>query len=198
MCLAVDPKTRVIALEPHPAAFVELSRRFADYSTVITRAMALGAEPRRAQLFDRSSHPGSQHASLIKSVIEDIHRCSAVAEDVTVVPLDMLADELSLEAITLLKIDTEGSEFEVLRGAARILAEGRVAACQIEFNEMNVCSRVFLRDLRDLLPSFHLFRLLPRGLLPLHPYVPLKMELFGYQNIVAVSHRHPEITRALI
>lgn len=198
MCLAVNPETRVIAVEPHPAAFAVLSHRFADHRTVITRATALGAETSWARLFDRSSHPGSQHASLIQSVIEDIHHCNAVAENVTVAQLDMLADELSLEAITLLKIDTEGSELEVLRGAAALLAEGRIAACQIEFNEMNVCSRVFFRDLRNLLPDFRLFRLLPRGLLALHPYVPLKMELFGYQNIVAISNRHPEVARTLL
>jgi len=198
MCLSAAHETRVIALEPHPAAFAKLSRRFADHSNVITRAIALGAEPRKAQLFDRSNQAGSQHASLIKSVIEDIHHCNAAAEDVTVALLDTLADELSLEAIMLLKIDTEGSEFDVLRGASRLLAAGRVAVCQIEFNEMNVCSRVFFRDLRDFLPDYRLFRLLPRGLLALDPYVPIKMELFGYQNIVALSNRHPAVARTLL
>ncbi|MEP7071750.1 MAG: hypothetical protein ABI839_05140 [Verrucomicrobiota bacterium] len=50
---------------------------------------------------------------------------------------------------------------------------------------MNVVSRVFLSDFVSLLPRHRLFRLLPRGLLPIEN-IPLTREVFAFQNLLAV------------
>ena len=98
---------------------------------------------------------------------------------------DVIADLHGVGRIDYLKIDTEGNELAVLEGAARLLAESRVGYIHFEFNEMNVVSRVFLRDFRKLLPSHRLYRLLPRGLLPLGERI-VATEIFAFQNILAV------------
>ena len=95
--------------------------------------------------------------------------------------------------IRLLKIDTEGSELKVLLGAAKTLQAQRIDMIQIEFNEMNVVSRVFFRDYFQLLREFDIYRLLPGELLPLRDYRPLYCELFAFQNLLAVRKGLPDI-----
>jgi hypothetical protein len=96
-----------------------------------------------------------------------------------------LAEELNLERIDFLKIDTEGHELEVLRGAKRLISAGAIGLLQIEFNEMNVVSRVFMRDILTLLPGYRVYRLLPSDLIDI-PKMPLKSELFGFQNLIFI------------
>jgi hypothetical protein len=74
----------------------------------------------------------------------------------------------------------------VLHGAEGLLKTGRIKIIQFEFNEMNLVSRVFMRDFVELLQDYKFFRLLPSGMLSLS-YTPLTSELFAYQNIIAIS-----------
>ena len=87
--------------------------------------------------------------------------------------------------IGLLKIDTEGHEFEVLKGAENLLKAGKIEMIHLEFNEMNVFSRVFFKDIWDYLPNYDLYRMLPDGLVHIKNYSPVFCEIFAYQNLVA-------------
>jgi len=88
----------------------------------------------------------------------------------------------------LLKIDTEGNEYKILRGAQKALSEGRIKAIQFEFSGINVVSRAFFKDFYDLLsPKYILYRLLPNSFLPIKKYDEfLFLELFAYQNFIAI------------
>jgi hypothetical protein len=119
-------------------------------------------------------------------VIEQIHNAEPDQHVVDVIDLDTFSRDHDISIIHLLKIDTEGHELEVLKGAANMLRENRIRAIQFEFNEMNVVSRVFFKDFCDLLPNYKFYRMLSHGLGPLDPYSPLWCELFAFQNIVAL------------
>ena len=100
--------------------------------------------------------------------------------------LDAAAAELGFAKIDLLKIDTEGHELAVLQGAKQLLERGAIDVIQFEFNEMNVISRVYMRDFMQLLADFRFFRLLPTGAMPMDAYDPRVMEIFAFQNIACV------------
>jgi hypothetical protein len=87
--------------------------------------------------------------------------------------------------VRLLKIDTEGHEASVLRGARETIAGRRIELVQFEFNAMNVASRTFFKDFVDLLPGYRFYRLLPDGRVPLR-YSPHACEIFAFQNVVAI------------
>ena len=71
--------------------------------------------------------------------------------------------------IDLLKIDTEGNEFNVLKGAKKLFEFNKIKAIHFEFNQMNIVSKSSFKDFWDLLnENFIFYRILPRGrLLPI-------------------------------
>jgi FkbM family methyltransferase len=179
------PTARVFAFEPHPGTFTRTlaAAREAGFTAINA---ACGADVGRLTLFDYDGQAtGSEHASLYADVIERIHGGRPTGHDVAVTTIDAFVAERGIERVRLLKIDTEGHEAAVLRGARNTLAAGKVDLVQFEFNEMHVASRTFFRDFIDLLPGFRLYRVLPDGWIPL-PYSPVTCEIFAFQNIVAV------------
>lgn len=90
-----------------------------------------------------------------------------------------------------MKVDTEGNEYHVLEGATQLLHNNKVDVIQFEFNEMNVISRVFLKDFYDLLPKHTMYRLDTQRLIPLGDYSPLN-EVFRIQNIIAIHNDLPQ------
>jgi hypothetical protein len=129
---------------------------------------------------------------LYRGVIEELRQRPTAAVAVERTTLDLFGAANGIDAIDLLKIDTEGHEWEVLQGARGYLSRGTVAAIQFEFNEMNMLSRVFFRDFYNLLmPDFRMFRLTPRGVIEYGDYQASWMELFSYQNIVCLRRDLP-------
>jgi FkbM family methyltransferase len=182
--LARFPGANIYAFEPQPQNFARLIRAGHAPERVRHDNIALGSAPGQITLYDRADQSGSAHASVFEEVIADLHQQSVRATEVRVDTLDNMAERYGTPSIDYLKIDTEGNELAVLAGGARLLRESRIGYIHFEFNEMNVVSRVFLRDFRKLLPSHRLYRLLPRGLLPLGTRT-IATEIFAYQNILA-------------
>lgn len=183
------PEARVLAFEPHPATAARLQMRLG--ATVEVRALAVGAAPGRATLWDHARQSGTSHASLLSGVIEHHHRSIAAGLEVGVTSLDVFCDENGVPRIDHLKLDVEGGELACLRGASRLIAGGRIGTVQFEFNAMNTTSRTFFHDFAEALPGFRFYRLLPHGLMELPTWDVLRCNLYGIQNILAVS---PQVT----
>lgn len=90
----------------------------------------------------------------------------ATTEDVATTTLDAYVDRAGLNDITLVKIDTEGHDLAVLRGARRLLADHRITIAQFEYNHRWVYSRSLLYDAFQLLEplGYHIGKLTPRGI----------------------------------
>lgn len=71
-------------------------------------------------LYDRGDINGSSHASLHEAVISEIHKQEIVTCEVAVETLDSFTEEHAIRKIDFIKIDTEGSELTVLRGASNV------------------------------------------------------------------------------
>jgi FkbM family methyltransferase len=181
-----NEEARIFAFEPHPATFIKLVANVEKQKNIATYNCAVGNKCGRLNLYDRESNDGSRHASLFREVIEDIHKSRSISHEVEVITLDGFIDEHAIDRIDLLKIDAEGYEFNVLKGATKALDSGVVGAIHFEFNEMNVVSRVFFKDFWDRLPEYQFYRLLPHGLLDLNSYDAFQCEIFAFQNVVAV------------
>ena len=127
--LRVNRSAQIHAFEPQQ---VLAERIVASHRDVKVINAAVGAEAGFLELFDYADHPGSQHASLVQGVIDAVHGGTARSTRVRVVTLDDYCAEHHVARIDLLKIDVEGFELQVLRGARRMLEEGRIDAIQFE------------------------------------------------------------------
>jgi FkbM family methyltransferase len=180
------PDAIIYAFEPHPRTFVRLQLEASRRNYAAINAGCSDKE-NRSQLYDyKVDRGGSLHASLYSKVIEEFHRAETQSYDVDLVTIDDFVSANAIQKIHLLKIDTEGNELNVIRGARSSIAANLIDIIQFELNEMNVVSRCFFRDFYEFLPNYRFYRMVPDGLLPLGSYNALMWELFAYQNIVAI------------
>ena len=115
-----------------------------------------------------------------------------VFEEVRTETLDGFCCDHRIDRIHLLKMDAEGFEFRILKGASGMLDAERIDGIQWEFAYNNVYSRVFFRDFYDLLsPRYNLFRLVKDGLYPLCSAYPY--EVFRTINYYARLKRLPPL-----
>lgn len=149
--------------------------------------IGLGSTSGSGLIYDYGDGTGTQHASVYKEVITDLHHLTNVDEIIfSSDTLDNFCEKNNISKIDFLKIDTEGSEFDVLTGAKKMLADNKIDIIQFEFNEMNVISRIFLKDYYDLLDNYNIYRIDSKRIIPL-PVYNTENEIFKYQNFIAIN-----------
>lgn len=185
---SLAPAARIIAFEPHPRTFGQLQQAAAAASFEALN-MAMSDTPGTAQLYDFPDHDGSTQASLDSRVIMLHGGQVPVAHDVACTTLDAFAAEAGLAVIDLLKIDTEGFDLNVLRGALQLLEQKRIRMIHFEFIGSNIVRRVNMHDFFGVFDGcgYDMFRICLNGeLLPLGPYSPKFHEIFVRHNLVAL------------
>jgi FkbM family methyltransferase len=106
---------------------------------------------------------------------------------VPVKKLDDLAISYDIKKVYFLKIDTEGNEFFVLKGAEELLSRQSIKFIQFEFGNSAKVARVFLHDIVYFLESkkFKIFIIKPKGLFPLK-FTPYTEKRYSLINFLAV------------
>lgn len=124
LAAALWPRARIIAFEPLPEAAERFARLFADSDRVTLHNTALGAGAGSAALHI-SARPDSSSLRPISATQSRLFPGTHEVGTLTV-PVGRLPDFVSREALgapALLKIDVQGTELDVLRGAADLLDE---------------------------------------------------------------------------
>ena len=187
-CLAAFPAgCDLHAFEPARATHAMLQRRFAQQKDrVHAHCCAMGESMGSALL--RSSEPGSTIASLVdlQSPIRPFD--PALAETVTVATIDGFCAENGIDRIDFLKLDVEGYELAVLKGAAHMIGREKVSIIQMEFGENNISSRSYMADFVKCFDGYDMFRIVPGGLVP-WTYDGGRSEIFATMNYLCVA-RH--------
>lgn len=185
VCREIRPDSLIYAFEPNPKSFENLKINFSKFENLNLFDFGFGSKKENLIIYDIGGiDHGTQHASIYKEVLSDIHKYNEIAQySIKLETLDNFFIENKIAEIDLIKIDTEGNELKILEGG-KSLIPNHVKCFQIEFNEMNIISRSFLKDFIKLLSDYNFYRLLPDGLIKIN-YSPLEHELFGFHNIVA-------------
>src|SRR5215831_21394191 len=123
----VGPRGRVLAFEPSPYAFARLKETIErnKLSQVHAVQLGLGDIANEARLF--LPLPGNHSPSMVpnsgdRPITVGVRR------------LDDWLFEHEVDCVHLVKIDVEGFEPNVIKGAAKYISEGRVRAILCEFN----------------------------------------------------------------
>lgn len=184
--VSVGFKERIYCFEPHPNTFGILKEKFENSNKVITTNSAVSDKSGRMELFDYKSS-GTSHASLHEKVITEVHNELSVRHEVEVISLDEFVIDNEIKNVFFLKVDTEGNELNVFNGARKLLSAGVVEIICFEFTQLNLVNKITFGDFYSILSEdYHLYRLLTNGLLEITHYQPLLLELFGFQNIIAI------------
>jgi FkbM family methyltransferase len=180
------------AFEPSSYTFALLSEALSGQPVSLLR-VALCERSGSAAL--HVVQPGAGINSLHAPTREHI---GVTTEEVATTTLDACAENAGLDQIALVKIDTEGHDLSVLRGARRLFEEHRILAAQFEYNHRWIAARSFLRDAFELLTplGYRLGKLTPRGV-EFYPGWDAELETFVEGNYVAclppVAERLPSV-----
>jgi len=194
------PKAEYHLFEINENTYSELSKNMKQYDNVILNSQGLGEKEETKVLYDYD-RSGTVHASLFKDVIEKAKYSDEMIEiECKIGTLDAYCFKNGIEKIDFLKIDTEGNEFNVLKGSKNMIEKNAIGIIQFEFNSMNVYSRTFFIDFINLLENYNFYRILPDGLLLIADsknYNMISCEIFAYQNIIAINKEHAYLSRII-
>lgn len=115
--LGYFPRSDIYSFEPVPASIAVLKQRFGREPRLHLIEAALGDVAGVASI---NTHRDSERDTFLASAL------ASGAIEVPVLALDGFCDEHGIAAIDILKMDVQGWELEVLRGANRMLSEQRI------------------------------------------------------------------------
>ena len=186
--IQANPSAEVHAFEPSAATFATLqSRNFPP--NVVLNKIGVGVERcvRTFNIYGRSS--------AVNSLFQyDDSRTAVGREEIEILPLSQYCQQKQIESIDYLKIDVEGNEFDVLKGAADLLAEGRIRVIQFEYGEWWIAARVLLKDVLEWVQAQHPYdisKVTPRGLQRILKYGFHLENFHGSNYVLTRRERHP-------
>lgn len=180
------PHANIYAFEPNPVSYKKLYSKTVSFPNIQSFCVGIGKSKAAEKIYSYKNDPASEHASIIKTVMTELHSSDEVVDyEIEMIDLDSFCEIHEVQKIDFLKIDTEGYELEVLKGARDMIKNKSIEVIQFEFNEMNIFSRIFLHDFYSILPNYHFYRIDTNRLIPLGEYNSSN-EIFRYQNIVAI------------
>ncbi len=125
----IMPHARIYSFEPFAPSFEKLRDRYAGDPRVTPRQVALGARDGRAELHVNAF---TQTNSLLPAATDvgqwspDHYYKTVERREVDITTVDQLMREYDIAVLDILKMDTQGTEIDVLRGAVDALAAGRI------------------------------------------------------------------------
>ena len=196
--LRAFPTAKIVAFEPSEAHRTAFGQVVSGNHSVILEPLALAAERSVATLYKDMSISGL--ASLTKRDLSHVGIDMNMTEQVATETLDLyLEDHRVLGVVDYLKIDVEGHELDVLKGAAKALSSGRIRIVQFEFGGTSIDTRTYFKDFFNLLTAhgFRIYIVRPGGLLaPIDRYREF-YEQFRTTNFVAISNKPVSVGREI-
>lgn len=183
--LALSPGATVHAFEPVPASFADLRRRLGDHPRVRLNEAGIGDRDGQRTVF--FAHAGDTTASTLDfQHLTGARGASAGAETCRFITPGGYLETASLTRIDLLKVDTEGTDYDVLRA---FLATGAtIPVIQFEFTVFSRLNRTLLRDFVDLLgQDYRIFKIFPAWVEEVQ--YTLATESLAYGMYLAIAKR---------
>jgi FkbM family methyltransferase len=187
--LTLDPTIEVHAFEPSASTFQQLAAKQLG-GQVRLNNIGIGAVEEERELYQIGRASQSELRSLYRREgLEDDYKLSVApdAERVRITTLDAYCASAGLDHIDYLKIDTEGHDLKVLRGAAGLIGRHAIRYIQFEYGMANIDSRDLLKDFFALFAGsrYNLHKVHPDGYSH-YPRYNARLENFQYQNWIGV------------
>jgi len=163
------PHCRIYSFEPHPLTFETLKERFTAVDGVYCEQLALGMQPGKASFCATKCAEASSLLPPEKFVMElsPNRNYDYTQIEVKIDTIDRVAKRFGVNSIDVLKIDVQGAELDVLRGAEALLCEKKIEVIfsesliaehysgQSEFSDLWIYLRSFGYVMWDFFPFLH-------------------------------------------
>lgn len=146
-------EVRLWAFEPSDEIRTKLASRLQSLSSDYEISISAEAVADKVGQAAFDARPG---ISGVKHLLTDaaLAHGDTPSVDVAVTTLADVLQAEHIETADFVKSDVEGFDLSVLRGAAPLLAAGRIGIFQFEYNHCWVSTRSFLRDVFELVEKF--------------------------------------------
>lgn len=134
---------QLYVFEPVPSTMEIMKKRLGNHDNVKFESYALSSNTGEDTIYvsNKLSGANSLHQENNQSVAVPINKITS---------MDFVSRN-QLNNIDLLKIDTEGHDFDIIVGTIPLLKEKRIAVLQFEYNHRWIFSRHYLKDVFDLI-----------------------------------------------
>ena len=149
------PKAECIAFEPHPKIFEQLKENVGlnNFKYLVTHNMAVGDFCGKTKI--NLTNDTSYNRGLSTILNDKSLKNESYEVNVKITTLDEFLDHDKKNRISVMKIDTQGYEYQVLKGALDIIHQSR----PIILMEIHRLSGIGVKEILDLLPGYHSFQL---------------------------------------
>lgn len=169
--------------EPSSFSFARVVDRVGERASV--HRLGLSDVPGTASL--HVVRPGSGINSLVPFAGA---RTDVECEQVDVDTVDAFCERHGIDRVSLVKVDVEGHDLAVIRGAMGMLGREAIGAIQFEYNWRWVDSRSFLKDVFDSVAptAYRIAKVTPHGF-ELYEGWHVELETFREANYLVVGPR---------
>jgi FkbM family methyltransferase len=178
------PNVSIYAFEPIPALYSSLTRQFAQYRFAAYE-LAISKED-GLKSFDFYEGENSRASGLYERPI--IAYLSPSKLTVKTMKLDSFCKEMQINRIDFLKIDTEGSEFDVLCGARELIKNRAIKVIQFEYGGTYKDAGITLKEVYRFLRQhgYEVYRIAPKFLIHIQKWRDA-LETMHYSNYLAIA-----------
>lgn len=175
---------QLYCFEPSKVTFHELKIRLGNFSNINLHNIGFGEEKGVKNLFYDKKKSGL--ASLYDRRLLHFGIKMNLQESIKIDTIDNFCKNNRIRNIDFLKLDTEGHELNILKGAKGMIKNNSIGCIQFEFGGCNIDSRTYFQDFWYLLsPKYRIYRILKDGIVEILKYKEIN-EIFVTTNYLAI------------
>jgi FkbM family methyltransferase len=166
--LLKETAAKIIAFEPLPDAYLDLKKiELSNLNRLKVFNQAIGEKNEFLELnyASRKSEKASFSDHLEKISFYDFHNNKKIKMKILTLDtfIEENLDDFNQQKIDLIKIDTEGFELEVIKGATKTIKKMSPKYIQLEFNWHQLFKKQNMYSFSEFLKNYEVFQILPYG-----------------------------------
>lgn len=181
------PHISLYTFEPVPYLFDQLCINLKAFKAVNNR-LAISNKNTTSVFTYYPQHPGLSTLYQRHEIEKQLHMAPLLFP-VTTETLDSFCESRNITHIDFVKIDTEGSEWDVLSGAQHLVQNRAIETIQFEYGGCYLDSKTTLKQIYDYLTLYHysVYRMAGNMLIEISNWRP-ELENYTYSNYLAVKN----------
>lgn len=149
--LSLFPNAKMLLVEPNDMWTDELIRKYGGNKNITLWFSLIGSRIGAERFYYFTNHNDQLSSIYKRPVFSDLPMQETITHMTTI---DDLMEEFGIEIVDFIKVDTEGAEFDVLKGAILSLAAQRIHFIQIEYGGTYPDAGITMKEVIKFVNSF--------------------------------------------